>query len=44
MILDYHMPTMDGRELALRIRKQLGAATPPMVMLSSKNKFWRGCL
>ena len=35
MILDYHMPEMDGRELALRIRDQLGAATPPMVMLSS---------
>ncbi len=35
MILDYHMPAMDGRELALRIRKQFGVATPPLVMLSS---------
>ena len=35
VVLDYHMPEMDGRELALRIREQLGAATPPLVMLSS---------
>jgi CheY-like chemotaxis protein len=35
LILDYHMPSMDGRELALRIRERYGDKTPPMVMLSS---------
>ncbi len=34
-VLDYHMPVMDGRELAPRLRAALGAGAPPMIMLSS---------
>jgi signal transduction histidine kinase/DNA-binding response OmpR family regulator/HPt (histidine-containing phosphotransfer) domain-containing protein len=34
-ILDYHMPEMDGLELARRIRAESGSASLPMVLLSS---------
>jgi len=35
LILDWHMPEMDGVELALAVKSELGAGAPPMVMLSS---------
>jgi len=34
-ILDYHMPSMDGVELAHAIMSDSGVKTPPMIMLSS---------
>ena len=34
-VLDYHMPGMDGVELAPQLRAVLGAGAPPMIMLSS---------
>jgi CheY-like chemotaxis protein len=34
-VLDYHMPGMDGRELAPKLRAALAPAAPPMIMLSS---------
>jgi CheY-like chemotaxis protein/nitrogen-specific signal transduction histidine kinase len=34
-VLDYHMPLMNGVELAPKLRAALGAGTPPMIMLSS---------
>ena len=34
-VLDYHMPVMDGAELAPKLRAALGAGAPPMIMLSS---------
>src|SRR5207244_50970 len=34
-ILDYHMPEMDGVELASEIRKLVSAQKMPLVMLSS---------
>ena len=35
ILLDMQMPEMDGLELAQTLRRRLGAATPPLVMLSS---------
>ncbi len=35
IILDYQMPEMDGVELAITIRKQMGPKTPPLIMLTS---------
>ena len=34
-VLDYHMPVMDGAELAPRLRAAFGSGAPPMIMLSS---------
>jgi PAS domain S-box-containing protein len=34
-LLDLHMPDMDGSELAGALHKRLGAATPPLLLLSS---------
>ncbi len=35
ILLDWHMPEMDGSQLAREVRTKLGAAAPPMIMLSS---------
>ncbi len=35
LILDWHMPEMDGVDLAIAIRAKLGLGAPPIVMLSS---------
>ena len=35
LLLDWHMPEMDGMELALVVKAEFGAAAPPMIMLSS---------
>ena len=35
ILLDWHMPKMDGAQLALAIKKEFGNAAPPMIMLSS---------
>lgn len=37
LILDYHMPDMDGVELAQGIRAQLKEAAPPIILLTSLN-------
>ena len=35
VLLDWHMPEMDGVELAQAVKTEFGANAPPMVMLSS---------
>lgn len=35
LILDWHMPEMEGARLALAVKAEFGTAAPPMVMLSS---------
>ncbi len=35
IILDHHMPGMDGEELAEQIKLKMGEATPPVIILSS---------
>jgi len=35
VLLDWHMPEMNGTELALAIQREFGASAPPMIMLSS---------
>ncbi|MHB1096456.1 MAG: ATP-binding protein [Gemmatimonadaceae bacterium] len=35
VLLNYHMPAMDGLEVARRFRAALGDVVPPMIMLSS---------
>ena len=35
ILLDYHMPAMDGLETARAIREQFGEQAPPIVLLSS---------
>jgi signal transduction histidine kinase/CheY-like chemotaxis protein len=35
LLLDWHMPEVDGAELALIIQREFGVAAPPMIMLSS---------
>jgi len=35
LILDWHMPEMDGAELSLAVKTEFGTAAPPMVMLNS---------
>jgi CheY-like chemotaxis protein len=35
VILDWHMPDMDGAELALTVKREFGESAPPMIMLSS---------
>jgi PAS domain S-box-containing protein len=35
LLLDWHMPEMDGTEFALAVKTEFGSAAPPMVMLSS---------
>jgi signal transduction histidine kinase/DNA-binding response OmpR family regulator len=37
LILDYHMPEMDGVKLAQRICQELNERVPPLVLLSSLN-------
>ena len=35
LLLDWHMPEMDGVELALAVKAEFGALAPPMIVLSS---------
>ena len=35
LLLDWHMPEMDGYELALAVKAEFGVNAPPMIMLSS---------
>ena len=37
LLLDWHMPEMDGVELAQAVRREFGINAPPMVMLSSSS-------
>ena len=39
MILDYHMPDMDGVELAQAVSSDATIPTPPMIMLSSSQPY-----
>jgi PAS domain S-box-containing protein len=44
VLLDWHMPRMDGLELAVAARAELGARAPAMVMLSSSAASLRAAL
>jgi signal transduction histidine kinase/DNA-binding response OmpR family regulator len=39
VLLDWHMPEMDGDQLALAVKQEFGNAAPPMIMLSSGTAF-----
>jgi CheY-like chemotaxis protein len=36
VLIDFDLPDIDGRTLALLLKKQLGAATPPLVAVTAR--------